>query len=271
MQNKNVTRKSLAETIVVSRGRATVNLVGLFLVLALLGCAQSGFIKVHREEATPDRRTVHTTEVRQPPGSVTPASLSFELEPIEQVDAESAKAQSTSPSLWSMLTGKSGSESAVNTGGSQIENSTGQSQSQVAAKPAAQSASASTSHTIRPQSSQRLSIRASTGAQQANDQALAQLTWLPAVGVGLCVLGVLLIVAKAWVPLLPLELGVGLLLLGVAVIALPMLLDRYLWLLILAGIFFFAINVWRLNKLESVRQFLGLNPAESQPLTQAEK
>jgi hypothetical protein len=213
---------------ILTAGLAVILLV--ILLAAMVGCAQHGYIKVHRIDEQQGRKTTQTTEVRQPPGAIAPASLDMGFEPVDDMDA-TARAEAESPGFWASLFG---------------------------AKKPVQAA------TTQPVSvPQKMTIRASTGASQPMDQALAQLTWLPAVGVGLCVVGVLLIVAKAWVPLLPLELGVGLLLLGVAVIALPMLLDRYLWILILVGIFFFAVNVWRLNKLESVRQFLGLKQSQT--------
>lgn len=198
--------------------------------LTLVGCARSGFIKVHREESGPEHRSVHTTEVRQPQGAISPAGLWIEepAAPLPPVPApQGQRAQDLSAEMLPA----------------------GQRQ------PTALAPSVATSRV-------GFTLRATTGAAQPSDQALAQLGWLPHAGIGLCVLGVLLIVAKAWVPLLPLELGAGVLILGIGIIALPMLLDRYLWLLLLAGIGFFAFNVWRLNKLESVRAALGLGPAE---------
>lgn len=155
----------------------------LVAVLLLVGCAQTGYIKVHRIDEQEGRKTVQMTEVRQPTGAIAPASLAMNIDPAV-----------TQPS----------------------------------------------------------GLSASTGASQPLDQALAQLSSLPLIGVGLCVVGLLLIVAKAWFPLLPLELGIGLMLLGVAIIMLPMLLDRYMWVLIIAaiGVGLYSFNVWRQNKLE---------------------
>jgi hypothetical protein len=155
----------------------------LVLVLVLAGCTQQGYIKVHRVDEDGTRKTIQTTEVKQPAGAIAPASLTMGMD-------------------------------------------------HAATQPA--------------------SLSASTGAGQPLDQALAQLSHLPTIGIGLCVIGVLLIVAKAWFPLLPLELGIGLMLLGGAIIMLPMLLDRYMWVLVIAlvGVGLYSWNVWRQNKLE---------------------
>lgn len=156
-------------------------IVLVVLLLGVFGCAQYGFIKVHRIDEQDGRKTTQTTEVRQPTGAIVPATLAM------------GDVAATQPS-----------------------------------------------------------ITASTGAGQQIDQALAQLSGLPMIGVGLMVLGVVLLVAKAWFPLFPLELGIGLIALGFVVVMLPTIIDRYAWALGLglAAVGFYSWNVWRQNKAE---------------------
>lgn len=71
---------------------------------------------------------------------------------------------------------------------------------------------------------------ASTGRQDAPDQAIAQLQWMPWIGAAMVAVGVLSIVGRAWLPflsVLPLGASWAIVAFGAGLIALPTLLDRY--------------------------------------------
>jgi len=95
------------------------------------------------------------------------------------------------------------------------------------------------------------SFHASSGSGQPRDNALSSLSSLPMVGVGLMVVGIGLLIAKTWFPIIPMEAGFGLAALGAALIAAPVLIDRYAWLLALGVglvfVFLIGTTVWRMN------------------------
>jgi len=65
------------------------------------------------------------------------------------------------------------------------------------------------------------------------------------------VVGIGLLIAKTWFPIIPMEAGFGLAALGAALIAAPVLIDRYAWLLALGVglvfVFLIGTTVWRMN------------------------
>ncbi len=71
-------------------------------------------------------------------------------------------------------------------------------------------------------------IRAQIGSSHGQDQALAQLQPLTWAGIIACVAGVGLMIARAWLPIIPVSASLLTLALGAGFIAMPMLLDRYL-------------------------------------------
>jgi len=80
------------------------------------------------------------------------------------------------------------------------------------------------------------SLRASTGARQQVDQVGLRrtgiVTWS---GVGLCVLGATLIVARAWLPVIPMSASIAAIGVGVGLLWLPAVIEQYTWLLVASG------------------------------------
>ena len=92
-------------------------------------------------------------------------------------------------------------------------------------------------------------IEAKAGARAAPDEALATTKPLVWVGIGLCVLGVAMLILRSQLPLIPAPAGFAAMALGTAFIAAPVLIDRYsAWVfagaavLLLGGMGFYA---WR--------------------------
>lgn len=112
-----------------------------------------------------------------------------------------------------------------------------------------------------PKSSATPTLTANFYEPAKPDQALAQLSSLPMMGVLLMVAGVILLVGKTWLPVIPMELGAGLIGLGIGIIALPMLLDRYLGWLVAAGVIVGGISLrrWQRN-----REILSQSSEQSQ-------
>lgn len=101
------------------------------------------------------------------------------------------------------------------------------------------------------------SLQASTGQQDAPDQALAQLSWMPWVGTALIVVGVLSIVGRAWLPflaVLPLGASWALIAAGGGLLVMPMLLDRYSGLILLSIVAGVALLVaWWVGLFDNIR------------------
>lgn len=98
---------------------------------------------------------------------------------------------------------------------------------------------------------------ASTGNQAADDQALAQLAWMPWAGVAMIAVGALSIIGRAWLPvlaILPLGASWALIAAGAGLLVLPLLLDRYsAWILfaLLGGV---ALAVaWGMGLFDNIR------------------
>jgi hypothetical protein len=70
-------------------------------------------------------------------------------------------------------------------------------------------------------------IEAKAGAKAAPDEALATTKPLVWVGIGLCVLGVAMLILRSQLPLIPAPAGFAAMALGTAFIAAPVLIDRY--------------------------------------------
>jgi hypothetical protein len=94
-------------------------------------------------------------------------------------------------------------------------------------------------------------IQAQVGASRGPDHTLALLQPLTWAGIALCVIGVVILVGRRWIPLIPISAGLAAMALGAGFIVLPMVLDRYLgWivfgggviLLIILGIFAYRLR-----------------------------
>lgn len=98
---------------------------------------------------------------------------------------------------------------------------------------------------------------ASTGAGQAISQALQSMDKLVWIGAGLMVLGVGLVIVKVmFFPIIPLEAGIGLVLLGLGMTFIPGIWESYkLWVVLTIGLVVIggaSMIVWRMNKKEAV-------------------
>lgn len=73
----------------------------------------------------------------------------------------------------------------------------------------------------------------STGAGPKLDQAIAAMSSLQPVGLGICLAGIGALVLRRWLPVIPVIGGLALILFGAGVLAMPVIADRYLgWILI---------------------------------------
>lgn len=90
-----------------------------------------------------------------------------------------------------------------------------------------------------------VSRRAEAPASQPTDQALSDLSgWAGWIGGGLILVGAASIVLRFFLPVIPLVASVSLLGIGAGVLAMPMMLDRYLWWFAAGAGVYVALYLW---------------------------
>jgi hypothetical protein len=83
-----------------------------------------------------------------------------------------------------------------------------------------------------------------TGDADVEDQGLAQLSFMPWLGAFLVLGGIAVFVLGKWIPFLRLVPAATIIATGAAFIAAPVLIDRYIWIVVVGGLAAAAFDIW---------------------------